>query len=656
MENLWERKCPVCRKRYKSVGRNIGLRRAASCDPTFSIVHVYGAREKTSEDMDNNQDIPYGPDQKPWKDTLSPLAIKEGQLIVSPPSQDPLQAYNFPDQEKGITPKFYQVPSTGLETKQFFQAQAETGVHSAVQTANFLGYQANLGNDYSYIAPYLKTSVNNIGDPFVPGSFTLNSKWMERNVLDYFASLWNAKWPHNPKIPETYWGYVLTMGSSEGNMYGLWNARDYLQGKFMMQDDEKQLCYYVQAKPPKEKPAAYTPVAFYSQDAHYSIVKTMVILEIKTFYEVGNDKYPGECPLDGTDGEWPTEVPSEHGDEWRGPGTVDIHKLCQLVDFFSAKGHPALIVFNYGSTFKGAYDNVEEAGTRLMLVLERNGMKERYIEVTNPETGRTEKKKRNGYWIHVDGALGASYMPFFHMAYHANRTLIKPAPLFDFRLPFVCSIVTSGHKFPGAPWPTGIYMTKTGLQLWPPSSPGYIGSPDTTFAGSRNGCSAIVLWTYISTYSYEKSVEKLLRCLALTEGLLEDMKKLEKDLKMDLWIDHSPLALTVRFKKPRDDIVYKYTLANETVSLPNGKQRTYTHVYVMGFTTKEKIDELLADLRTPDAFPKQWKQTSQIRFQSKQGGSATDFHHGLRVGSDDIGLLKGTKKLLVWPSSSRGFK
>ena len=599
------------------------------------------------------EDIPYGPDQKPWKDTLSPLAIKDGKPLVSAPSADPLDFYSFPKEEKDITPRYYEVPSTGLETKQFFQAQAETGVYSAVQTENFLGYQANLGTDYTIMSQYLKTSVNNIGDPFVPGSFTLNSKWMERNVLDYFASLWNAKWPHNPKDEDSYWGYVLTMGSSEGNLYGLWNGRDYLQGKFMMGDEKRT--FYVQALAPKEKPAAYSPVAFYSQDAHYSIIKAMTVMEIKTFYEVGKTLYPDSNPLGG---EWPTEVPSVRGDEWRGPGRVDIDKLCTLVDFFTAKGHPALIIFNYGSTFKGAYDDVEAAGTRLMAVLERNGMENRWIEIRNPETGKLIRRRRKGYWIHVDGALGASYMPFHHMAYHRRRTAIVPAPIFDFRLPFVCSIVTSGHKFPGAPWPTGVFMTKTGLQLLPPSYPGIIGSPDTTFAGSRNGCSAIVLWTYISTHNYEKSVQKLVRCLELTVYFKDRLKELEKDIRKDLWVDHTPLALTVRFKKPRDDIVYKYTLANETVTLEGNPPptRTYTHVYVMGFTTKEKLDELLVDLHTPDAFPDQ-PPTAAVLQKPELAPLAEEFSRGLLLGPEDAALIKGTKPLLAWPTtSSRGFK
>ena len=201
-------------------------------------------------------------------------------------------------------------------------------------------------------------------------------------------------------------------------------------------------------------------------------------------------------------------------------------------------------------------------------------------------------------------------------------------------------------------------MTKTGLQLLPPSQPGYIGSPDTTFAGSRNGCSAVVLWTYISTHSYEKSVEKLTHCQELAEWFTNQMIALAAEIGKDLWVSRSKLSLAIRFKKPRDDIVFKYTLANETISLEGdpAPTRTYTHVYVMGFTTKEKLQELLADLRTDGAFPDQpaARKLPEIAGLMKE---SEDLHRGILVGPKDASLIGGTRKLLYWPSnSSRGFK
>jgi hypothetical protein len=52
--------------------------------------------------------------------------------------------------------------------------------------------------------------------------------------------------------------------------------------------------------------------------------------------------YADENPLGG---QWPDAVPcDEHG-------AVDVAKLVKLVDFFAEKGHPPIIVMNYGTTF-----------------------------------------------------------------------------------------------------------------------------------------------------------------------------------------------------------------------------------------------------------------------------------------------------------------
>ena len=44
--------------------------------------------------------------------------------------------------------------------------------------------------------------MNNGGDAFSGGSgLSFRPKWMERGVVDYYTSLWNAKWPHDPNDP-----------------------------------------------------------------------------------------------------------------------------------------------------------------------------------------------------------------------------------------------------------------------------------------------------------------------------------------------------------------------------------------------------------------------------------------------------------------------
>ena len=601
--------------------------------------------------------IPYGPDRKPWSDTLSPLAIKQdGTLMVTPPSRDPENTYDTSDKERSITPAYYQVPSSGLSSDQTRKAQDETYTVATRQASNFIGYQCNLFSDYSVVSKYLGMIMNNLGDPFVPGNFTTNTKWMERNVLDYYASLWNAKWPHDEEDPETYWGYVTTMGSSEGNLYGAWNGRDYLQGKFMMTDVTSKVpsTLYVQAKASEGHENAFTPVAFFSEDSHYSLIKCSTVLEIKTFYELGNELYPNDCPLGG---DWPSEVPSEGGDA--GPGSIDVESLYKLVEFFAVKGYPPLIILNYGTTFKGAYDDVQAVGERLLPMLRTYGLDERWIEVKDPNSPDQPKLiKRKGYWIHVDGALGATYMPFLQMAFNQGRTTIQPPPVFDFRLPFVCSICASGHKFPGAPWPLGIFMTKTGLQLLPPTTPEYIGSPDTTFAGSRNGLSSLIWWTHISNHNYESQVERVLNSLAMVKYAYEELQKVQDDIGMDIWLTYTPLTLAVQFMQPNDDLVYKYSLSTEKFYYGE-ELRSFIHFYVMPNTRKETIDGLMQDLRQPGAFPSQTTRIDRkwLRRVRKAGVAdrIEDLHDGMIVGKVDYGLKKGVKPLVKWPTQGRGF-
>ena len=206
---------------------------------------------------------------------------------------------------------------------------------------------------------------------------TLNAKVMERAVLDYLGTLWHARQPGQPSnenVPSSYWGYVLSMGSTEGNLFGLWSARDYLAGRALYRKAGGEVAC-VEAPTLQEEPNAYRPVAFYSEDTHYSVIKVLCTLAINSFHQLGEAEYPGQCPFNG--GRWPLAVPSQGGD-W-GPGAIDIGKLAALVAFFAEKGHPIIVVLNYGTTFKGAYDDVRAAGEALEPILRKHGLFERKV-------------------------------------------------------------------------------------------------------------------------------------------------------------------------------------------------------------------------------------------------------------------------------------
>ena len=106
----------------------------------------------------------------------------------------------------------------------------------------FIGYPCVANFDYSELYRFLKYPLNNVGDPFSDGQYHIHTRDFEVEVLDWFAKLNNA--PMN-----NYWGYV-TNGGSEGNLYGLYLARElYPKG-----------------------------VVYYSQDTHYSVSKNIRLL------------------------------------------------------------------------------------------------------------------------------------------------------------------------------------------------------------------------------------------------------------------------------------------------------------------------------------------------------------------------------------------
>ncbi|EOA6617729.1 TPA: pyridoxal-dependent decarboxylase [Vibrio vulnificus] len=592
-----------------------------------------------------DEEIPYGPEQLPWKKQVPDFA----QGLISPPDADPIEVYRRANQSFGfevdeIHQANFEIPPTGQNEDEQDTAFSQVQQYVNRQKARFLGYQTEEKIDYGKrIAPFLDVSMNNVGDPFVDGNYTINTKFVERMVLDYFASLWNAKWPsQGPYLkadgswergdPESYWGYVLTMGSTEGNLYAMLNARDYLSGQTLLDDEicgedahgrtittSQLYAHYPQA--PQENPNAYTPVAFFSEDTHYSIVKAMSVEKIETFGALGNRLYPNDNPL-GKGELWPAEVPSEAPAEGLpvGSGAIDVDKLVKYVEFFAEKGYPIIVVLNYGTTFKGAYDNIDQATLALETVLKKHGLYERQVPVDPSDPSKTET--RTGYWIHVDGALGASYMPFVKMAANLREyegffeeNHCYTGPDFDFRNPMVHSIVTSGHKWPGAPWPTGVYMTKHQFMVSPPDNPAYIGSPDTTFAGSRSGISSLILWDYFAKHSYEKQIELAMKGQKMAQYAYEKLQEVAnywEDKGADigvpkgLWLQRTPLSLSLIFCQPKDDIIFKYSLAKEEIDEPNPetgrKTRKYVHMFTMWDVTEKLIDELCDDLKADDAF------------------------------------------------------
>ncbi|MEV0087441.1 pyridoxal-dependent decarboxylase [Saccharopolyspora sp. NPDC050642] len=502
--------------------------------------------------------------------------------------------------------KSFELSRKGLSDKERTARLGELKKYLDYYQEHFLGYQVNqdlheIRDDLSH---FLGVHTNNIGDPYVDSNLATHTKPLEKAVLKRYAELWGIG-PHDASTSaqawKSAWGYVLSMGSSEGNVYGLLNARDYLSGKILLAnpgaDPGLLMSQAAVSAPyldtPIKRANALQPVAFFSQDSHYSVAKAAHTLAIPTFGEVGNKYYSEfrEYETCGYQDCWPAEIPSNED------GSINVERLVTTVDFFARRGHPVLVVCNLGTTFKGAYDNVGHIAQRLQKeVFDHYSMGEREFTV-NTKGGKPIKGKRRAFWIHVDGALGASYLPYLKKAHDAGLLDGEQVdiPDFDFRVEQVSSIVTSGHKYPGSPWACGIYMTRRKFQIQPPPMAAYVASPDTTFGGSRNGFSPIVLWNQLAKHPEEEQVRRIAQSVKLARQTYHKLKELGKQLGKDLRPGYTPETLSVQFLQPNKHIVRKYSLA----SVPIDETTTMCHMFVMPHVTDGgALKNLLEDLET----------------------------------------------------------
>ena len=111
----------------------------------------------------------------------------------------------------------------------------------------------------------------------------------------------------------------------------------------------------------------------------------------------------------------------------------------------------------------------------------------------------------------------------------------------------------------------------------------------------------MVLWDYLARHSYDSQIQRALLCEKMAEYTYNALMSLQDQHQLDLWVQRTPLALSVLFRQPKQDIVFKYSLSCESLEV-NGKHRDYAHVYMMEHVTYEKIDALIADLKQSGAF------------------------------------------------------
>ncbi|MBU2019265.1 MAG: histidine decarboxylase [Bacteroidetes bacterium] len=182
--------------------------------------------------------------------------------------------------------------------------------------AGYLGYP--LARDFSFdaLAPFLNLQINNVGDPFTPSSLTIDTKEREIEVLHFFSKMLRAS-------IENTWGYV-TNGGSEGNLYGLYLAREaYPNG-----------------------------MVYYSESTHYSVKKNLHLLNIPNIVIRSLDN-----------------------------GEIDYRDLDRTVKL--RRHRPAIFFMNVGTTMTEAIDQLD----KIKAIITKYALKDYYIHVDGALAG-----------------------------------------------------------------------------------------------------------------------------------------------------------------------------------------------------------------------------------------------------------------------------
>ena len=560
--------------------------------------------------------------------------------------QNGLQLFNKNHWSPAVLKEDVTLSQNGLSLEQRKSVWNQQHKRLSSQQNTFLGFQINQSIDSEMTKPFLHMALNNDGDPFSASSTdNMNTKVMECAVVDYFANLWGIQQSDSSnKDDRSYWGYVTSMGASEANLVALFNARDYLAGLPLEIPEvtnaaENQLSLKfnsicmngeshvssINAPPPyQDHPNEhvrtehvknnFTPVAFFADEIYHGFEKASRILQIKTFREIGSGnfscplKYPDDYPtnFDPADLDkngWPCGVPTVTD------GSISIPCLVKLVTAFVSKGYPPIVVFTIGTTFKGANDNPQAAISKLVPILKQYSMYERRVFSSEHST---KSDVRNGFWFHIDGALGAAQVRFLEMA--VNDGLVANVfsdgfPVFDFRIPEVKSIAMSLHKWFGCPVPSSVFMMRKMSKVKPLDQPLFIGGVDSTLSGSRGGHSVLVIWDLLSKKSYDDFKELTVRGERMVAFSLNKLTELQKELSLDLWLSHTPGSLFVYFRRPSQDIVCRYCLASSPLKVKTGdgifEKRIYSHICLMPHVSENLVLQFIKELRAPGAFPDQ---------------------------------------------------
>lgn len=226
-------------------------------------------------------------------------------------------------------------------------------------------------------------------------------------------------------------------------------------------------------------------------------------------------------------------------------GDLDLDAFTSTIS--SLEGRPCVINLTVGTTFHGAI----EAPEPILDILESRGCME--------------------FHLHIDAALYGPMLPF-----------IDGAPCFDFSLP-INSLSFSGHKFMGAPIPCGVVLCdKERVHPFGGNSE-YVGSVDTTLSGSRDGFSALLMWTLITRLQRQGLAELALESVEMAERAVSALNKI------GISSLRNPYGNVIVFAKPSSTLASKWQLATSG---------DLAHIITLPGVTTEMLNNFIGALKS----------------------------------------------------------
>lgn len=180
-----------------------------------------------------------------------------------------------------------------------------------------IGFPAGTDIDYRPLADLHEGIINNLGDPERDGREPRNSKAIERDLVGQLIRLFGGD-------VSSCWGYVTQAGSTEGNQYAMWLAREHLPNG----------------------------VLYWSAAAHYSVPKAAHILGMESVIVVADDR-----------------------------GEMNYHDLARAAA--ARADRPAIVVATVGTTMTEAVDDIG----RIHAALDEAGVPARHIHVDGALSG-----------------------------------------------------------------------------------------------------------------------------------------------------------------------------------------------------------------------------------------------------------------------------